>query len=30
LNHCDPSGGGSFLADDATTGLTPPTETTAP
>lgn len=29
LNHCDPSGGGSFFADDATTGLTPTTESTA-
>lgn len=29
LSHCDPSGGGSFFADDATTGLTPPTESTA-
>ncbi len=29
LNHCDPSGGGSFFADEATTGLTPVTESTA-
>ena len=31
LNHCDPGGGGDFIHDEATTGLTPvtePTETT--
>jgi len=29
LNHCNPGGGGSFFADDATTGLEDLTETTA-